>query len=343
MKAVVLEKPGLISVKEVDDPEILADTDAIVRITQTAICGADLLPFHGHTPGFENGTIMGHEFVGEIASVGSAVTSLPLGQRVVNTSTVSDGTCEHCLNARPSQCSDRSLFGYSGVYPRLEGGQAEFVRVPVAERLLMPLPDSVSDEAAVFLADVLPTGFASVRRGEVQLGDTVVVVGCGPVGVMAVMCALHLASRVIAVDGVPQRRELVAQLGATAVEPEAAQAMIEDCTGGLGADVVIEAAGSPGALTAALGFVRGRGTVSVVGAHFEPDYPLNNGQMFEREISLRFTIGDPFNDRQRLLGMIAAGVLDPTVVVSHRMPLADAAKAYELFDSREASKVVLLP
>ena len=195
----------------------------------------------------------------------------------------------------------------------------------------------------MFLADILPTGYAAVARGGVELGDTVVVVGCGPVGVMAVMCALRVAATVIAVDGVPSRRELVSQLGAIAVDPESAHSTIQDLTGGLGADVVVEAAGTAGALTASLGFVRGRGTVSVVGAHFEPDYPLNNGLMFEHEICLRFTIGDPFNDRQRLLGMIEAGVLDPTVLVSHRLPLTQAALGYELFDSREASKVILLP
>jgi len=343
VKAVVLERPGVISVNDVPDPQIIEPTDAIVKVTQTAICGADLLPFHGHTPGFEDGTILGHEFVGQIVEVGSAVTSLPMDQRVVNTSTVSDGTCDHCRQGRPSQCYDRSLFGYSGVYPRLEGGQAEYVRVPLAERLLMPLPDSISDEAAVFLADILPTGLSAVRRGGVQLGDTVVVVGCGPVGAMAVMCAMRLASQVIVVDQLPQRRELAAGLGAITVDPDGASALVNDLTGGMGADVVIEAAGSLGALTASFGLVRGRGTVSVVGAHFEPEYPLNNGLMFEHEITLRFSIGDPFSDRQMLLSMIEAGVLDPSVIVSHRMPMSDAAEAYAMFDAREATKVVLLP
>ncbi len=152
---------------------------------------------------------------------------------------------------------------------------------------------------------------------------------------MAVMCAVDLGTHVVAVDGIAARRELAGRLGAQAVSPEEAE--------GLAADVVIEAAGAPAALDAALRLARGRGVVSVVGAHFEPDYPLNNALMFERELTLRFTIGDPSNDRAHLLGLMASGRLDPTQVVTHRLPLAEAAEAYRLFDAREATKVVLIP
>lgn len=341
MKAVVLVEPGDVQVLSVPDPEIMNPRDAIVRVSESAICGADLSPFHGFTPGFENGTVLGHEFVGEVIEIGTSVDRIQLGRRVVATSTISDGICNHCLAGRPSQCSSRSLFGYSGVYPRLDGGQAELVRVPEADRVLMPLPDAVSDEAAVFLADVLPTGFGALKRASTSLGDVVVVVGCGPVGLMAVMCATKLAASVIAVDTIPERRDLAERMGAKAVAPEGSSALVDELTGGLGADVVVEAAGSPGGLTQALRLVRGRGVVSVVGAHFEPDYPLDNGLMFEREISLVFTIGDPFNDRARLLDLMVKDVLDPTVVLSHRMPLEDAAAGYELFDSRGATKVIL--
>lgn len=341
MRAVVLVAPGDVQVLTVPDPEIMDPGDAIVRVRQSAICGADLLPFHGLTPGFENGTVLGHEFVGEVVATGTAVDRIQIGQRVVATSTISDGVCDHCLRGRPSQCRGRSLFGYSGVYPRLDGGQAELVRVPIADRVLLVLDDAVSDEAAVFLADVLPTGYGALKRAGTTLGDVVVIVGCGPVGLMAVMCAMRLAVNVIAVDTVPERRNLAERLGARAVSPEGSSALVDELTNGLGADVVVEAAGTPGGLTQALGLVRGRGVVSVVGAHFEPDYPLDNGHMFEREISLVFTIGDPFNDRARMLDLMRNGVLDPTVVVSHRMPLEKAAAGYALFDSRNATKVVL--
>jgi alcohol dehydrogenase len=343
MKAVVLHAPGELAVDDVPDPSILDPGDAIVAVRATAICGADLFPFHGLTPGFEAGTILGHEFAGEVVEVGSAVTAVRLGDRVVNASMISDGTCPSCRAGRVTQCDGRSLFGYSGVYPRLDGGQAELVRVPQADRALRRLPDAVSDEAAVFLADILPTGLAAVVRGGVSAGDTVVVVGCGPVGLMAVLCAQGLAGRLIAVDGVDVRRDLAARLGAEPVEPDAAADVVADATNGLGADVVIEAAGSPAAIGASMQLARGRGVVSVVGAHFEPDYPLNNALMFERELTLRFSIGDPSADGAALLGRLASGELDPTPVVTHRMGLAEAAEAYRLFDSREATKVVLAP
>ena len=258
---------------------------------------------------------------------------------------VADGTCPACRAGRRTQCTGRALFGYSGVYPRLDGGQAELVRVPHADRVLAPLPDEVSDDAAVFLADNLPTAYdAVVTRGGVREGDFVCVVGLGAVGLMSVMCAVDAGARVLAVDGVEARRATAVRLGAETVAPEDALEAVAARSDGLGgADVVVEAAGSPGALDAALRLARGRGTVSVVGAHFEPDFPLDNHLMFERELTLRFSIGDAAGHRGTLLELIAAGRLDPASVVSHRMPLADAAEAYRLFDAREATKVVLAP
>jgi len=230
VKAVVLAGVGDVRVEEVADAGIVEETDAVVEVHRTAICGADLFPFHGMTPGFETGTILGHEFAGRVTEVGSAVDGVKPGQRVVCTSTISDGTCAHCRAGRPSQCLGRALFGYSGVYPRLDGGQAEYVRVPHADRCLLVLPDEVDDETAIFLADILPTGFGSVTRGDVGVGDVVVVVGCGPVGLMAVLCAAKVAGTLLAVDGVAERRALATNLGAHAVAPDEAEAAVADAT-----------------------------------------------------------------------------------------------------------------
>jgi threonine dehydrogenase-like Zn-dependent dehydrogenase len=341
VRAVKLIGTEAIAVQDVPEPVISSDTDAIVRVTHTAICGADLLPYHGYTPGFELGTTLGHEFVGVVEDAGDAAGVLAPGQRVVNTSMTSDGTCAHCRAGRPTQCDSRALFGYSGVYPRLDGGQADLVRVPRAHRCLWPVPESVSDEDAVFVADILPTGFLAVRRAAVGPGDVAVVLGCGPVGLMTVLCAVGTARRVIAVDTVTARRELAESLGAQAVEPSAVADAVSATTGGLGADAVIEASGSPAALTSALELVRPQGVVAVVGAHFEPDFPLNNGLMFEKEITLSFAIGNPGQDRERLLAMIADGVLRPSAVISDTMSLDDAVDAYRAFDMREATKVLL--
>jgi alcohol dehydrogenase len=344
MRAVVLAAVGDVRVEEVADPRLIASTDAIVRVNAAAICGADLFPLHGMTPGFENGTVMGHEFAGVVVEAGSEVSGVKVGDRVVNTSMVADGSCPACRAGRSTQCSGRALFGYSGVYPRLDGGQAELVRVPHADRVLATLPDAVPDEAAVFLSDNLPTAYdAVVTRGGVRAGDLVAVVGLGAVGLMAVMCAVDTGARVLAIDGVEARREVAERLGAEPLMPEQSAGAIAGASEGLGADVVVEAAGSPGALDAALRLARGRGTVSVVGAHFEPDFPLDNHLMFERELTLRFSIGDAAGHRPKLLELISSGRLDPASVVSHRVPLAEAAEAYRMFDAREATKVVLTP
>jgi alcohol dehydrogenase len=343
MKAVQVSKPGTAQVADVPEPQLRHPQDAIVKVTAAAICGADLFPLHGMTPGFDPDTVLGHEFTGVITEVGDAVDLLEAGQRVVSSSMTSDGTCTHCRAGRPAQCPSRALFGYSGVYPRLDGGQAEYVRVPMADRCLLPLPATFSDEQALFLADILPTGYAAVQRAGAGLTDTVVVLGCGPVGLMALLCLSGFGGGVIAVDSVAARRELAAEFGAVAVPPAEAEELVLARTGGLGADVVIEAAGTAGALDAALQLARGRGTVSVVGAHFEPDYKLNAGLMFERELTLRFSIGDPLADRERLMRMVLSRGLAPERVITHRLPLGDAAAGYHLFDARTATKVVLLP
>jgi threonine dehydrogenase-like Zn-dependent dehydrogenase len=341
MRAVKLIGPELVELQEVADPALQSDTDAIVRVTHTAICGADLLPYHGYTPGFELGTILGHEFVGVVSDAGDALGGLKPGQRVVNTSMTSDGSCAHCRAGRPTQCESRALFGYSGVYPRLDGGQADLVRIPRADRCLWPVPDDVSSEDAVFVADILPTGFLAVQRAGVAAGDLVVVLGAGPVGLMSVLCAVNPARRVIAIDGIAERRTLAESLGAQALDPSQAAEAVAVASGGLGADAVIEASGSPAALSAALELVRPQGVVSVVGAHFEPAFPLNNGLMFDKEITLSFAIGNPGRDRERLLAMIQEGVLRPSAVISDTPGLEQAADAYRAFDAREATKVVL--
>lgn len=343
MKAVQLVAAETLEINDVPDPVVQEPTDAIVKVTHSAICGADLLPYHGWTPGFEFGTIPGHEFVGEVVEVGSAVKRVTTGMRVVNTSMVSCGACDFCRRNIPTQCRVRALFGYSGVYPRLDGGQADYVRIPIADRSLWEVPEGVSNEDAVFIADILPTGFAAVQRGHVSNQDCVVVLGCGPVGLMAIMASVGVARVVIAVDGIASRREMAESLGALAVEPQGAADLVQRYSAGIGADVVIEASGSVPALNSSFELARPQGVVSVVGAHFEPDYPLNNGVMFEKELSLIFSVGNPSQDRERLFAAIEAGSLSPSRVLSHTMPLDDAVKAYQEFDAKNALKVVLTP
>lgn len=341
MRAVILEAPERVEVREVERPRIQHPTDAIVRVSHSAICGADLLPYHGHTPGFEFGMIPGHEFVGEVVELGADAPGLELGRRVVNTSMTSCGTCAACRKRRWTQCESRSLFGYSGVYPRLDGGQAEYVRVPNASRSLLALPDSVSSEDALFLADILPTGFAGVDNAGVGEEDLLVVQGAGPVGLMAVIVGLSRGARVLAVDGVAERRRLAEELGAMSVAPEEARRLVSEISSGIGADCVVEASGAVPALREALHLARAQGVISVIGAHFENDFPLDNGRMFEKELTLKFSIGNPFETREALLRAIERGELSPRAVLTHVLPFERAREAYEKFDRKEFTKVAL--
>jgi threonine dehydrogenase-like Zn-dependent dehydrogenase len=321
MRAVVAAGPDVVEVADVPEPAVTEPGDAIVAVAATAICGADLLPVAGHVPGFEWGTVLGHEFVGTVAEAGPEVPFRP-GTRVVCSSTFSCGRCRPCRAGASPQCESMALFGYSGVYPRLDGGQAERVRVPNARRLLWPLPAELG-------ADPGPGG------------TVLAVTGAGPVGLLALLVGGLRAEHVVVVDPDPGRRAAAAGLGAAAVPPEDARDCVTGLTGGRGADAVIEASGSEAALTLALELVSSRGTVSVVGAHFNPAAPIDLGRMFANETTLRFSIGAPTDDRERAANLILGGDLDPRRIISHRLPLERAAEAYQIFRSHGATKVLL--
>ena len=344
MRAVRLIGVKDVQIKEIAEPTIAAPQNAIVDVTSTAICGADMLPYWGYAPGFEWGMTMGHEFVGVVSDVGSAVTRVKPGDRVMASSMTSCGTCWYCRHGAQPQCENRALFGFSGAYPRLEGGQADKVLIPNADRDLWILPDDVSDEAGVFVADILSTAYRGVERADVNVGDAVAVVGCGPVGLMAILVARLTAGKVFALDTVQTRLDVAAALGAIPIDAGGdAVAAVKEQTSGRGADAVIECAGGVPAMTSALQMARPRGTVSVIGAHFEPDFPLDAGAMFANETTLRVSIGAPTDDREEILDLIRQGMLEPIQTVSHRMPLADAAEAYRMFEAREATKIMLKP
>jgi alcohol dehydrogenase len=347
MRAVVAAGPDVVQVADVPEPAVKEPGDAIVTVTATAICGADLLPVAGHVPGFEWGTILGHEFVGTVADAGPEVPFRP-GTRVVGMSTYSCGHCRACRAGASPQCTSMALFGFSGVYPRLDGGQAERVRVPNARRLLWPLPGELDDESAVFVADILPTAMRAVARADLgagpgPAGPVLAVTGAGPVGLLSLLVAGLQTEHVIMIDPDEGRRAAAAGLGAAAVAPEDALEAIGGLTGGRGADAVVEASGSEAALRLALDLVASRGTVSVVGAHFNPAAPIDLGRMFANETTLRFSIGAPTDDRERAANLILAGDLDPRRIISHRLTLEQAAEAYEIFRSHGATKVILAP
>jgi threonine dehydrogenase-like Zn-dependent dehydrogenase len=335
-----------VRVEDIPDPKLREADDVIVRVTASAICGTDLHPYRGRVPDFVPGTVLGHEFAGVIEEAGPGVHGYMEGNRVVVSDLVVDDDCWYCGRGWYWQCLNRTMFGWGPLLgEELPGGQAEYVRVPHANRTLFQIPAELDDEQALFAGDILATGYVAALNGGIQPGDTVAVVGCGPVGLLAQLSArLFAPARLFAFDVLPARLELARSLGSDALCPDnGAVAAVRAATDGRGADVVLECVGSVQALEFALSLMRRHATISVVGAHFEESFPWPVATAFDNEYTLRFGAGDPLAYGEQLLGLLRTGVLDPTGIISHRLPLEDTALGYQLFDRGEASKVVLRP
>jgi threonine dehydrogenase-like Zn-dependent dehydrogenase len=344
MRAVVYRGEHDVRVEDVPEPSLVAPDDAIVHVRKAAICGSDLHFYNGRVPGVFDGTVVGHEFVGTVAAVGSDVTKFAEGDEVVGSFQIACGTCPGCLAGRYNHCADLGVLGYGIFVGDLAGSQAEYVRIPHADLNLIHVPSALTPEQALFAGDILTTGWYAAGIAPVSPGDDVVVVGAGPVGTFAALAARAMgAQRVVAIDMVASRLALAESLGAIPVNSaeRSASVAVEDILGD-GADVVIETVGLPPALLTSIDCVRTGGTVSVIGVHTEFEHALPLGNLFTRNITLRF--GGSCNVQgwwDRALAAIASGQVDPTVIVSHRMPLDDAAEGYRLFEAKEAMKVVL--
>jgi threonine dehydrogenase-like Zn-dependent dehydrogenase len=326
-------------------PEIELPFDALVKVTTSAICGTDIHLLHGAVGELPTGTVIGHEFVGTIVEVGPAVRRFKVGDRVVATNQTACGVCWYCRKGFRSQCADRSAFGHGPLLGEdLSGGQAEYVRVPVADTNLHAVPTGVTDEQALFVGDIFVTAYAAARNADVHPGDTVAVIGCGPVGLLAIMCAdVFGAARIFGIDRAPLRLEYAERVGAEPLNSatEDAEAVVKAKTEGRGADAVIDCAGGSATLNLGLSLVRPRGTVSVVGVPTD-DFALPGIATMVSEITIRFGIGDP-SVAGRLMELMLAGRLDPTKIVSHRLPLEQAEEGYGLFETQQAVKVLLVP
>jgi threonine dehydrogenase-like Zn-dependent dehydrogenase len=346
VRAVVFRAPGLVETTDVTDPVIEHPDDAIVRVTRAGICGSDLHFFHLKAP-IDPGEVLGHEAVGIVESVGSAVRSFRVRDRVVVAFHIACGACWFCRHGETSLCEEFRNLGAGAFSGGLAGAQAERVRVPVADVNLLAVPESVDDERALFAGDVLSTGLYAASLAAPTPEETVAVVGVGPVGYCTIQ-ALRATSdaRVVAIEREPARLALGESAGATAIDatarnPEMAlAAMTED----RGADVVIEAVGHPAAFGSALEIVRRGGRVVVVGMYAGEVVDIALGVFWARALTLRFTGVCPVHAWwDRAMKLLADGLVDPLPVVSHRVSLEDAWSAYALFDRQEATKVLLIP
>jgi threonine dehydrogenase-like Zn-dependent dehydrogenase len=369
MKAVVFHGVGDVRLDDVPEPKLRDPADAIVRITQSAICGTDLHFVRGTMPGTKEGRILGHEAVGVVTEVGEHVRNLERNDRVVVGSTICCGTCSYCRAGYTAQCDNANPNGPGTAFfggPEDAGGydglQAERARVPYANVNCVKLPDEVSDEQAILISDIFPTGYQAADIAEIREGNTVCVFGCGPVGQFAVWSAKHLgAGRVIAVDAIEDRLELARHQGAEIVnfDEEDPVELIEEMTRGIGPDRVIDAVGveaepprdqsdkephdelfAPGgaptrALEWAVETVAKAGTLSIIGV-YPPNvtgFPIGEAMMK----NLTITMGN-CNHRKyvpRLVELVRTGSVDPTALITRHEELVGAIEAYERFDRRE--------
>jgi threonine dehydrogenase-like Zn-dependent dehydrogenase len=343
MKALTYQGEGDVKVIDVPKPAIKGAGDALVKVTLGAVCGSDLHILHGHTP-MNQGAVLGHEFVGVIEAAGSEVKRFKPGDRVVASFFTSCGHCPLCRKGWFNQCTDKATFGHGEYFGGLGGGQAEYVVVPLADHSMEPIPDAMTDEQAIFVGDILATGYFGAERAEIRPGDVVAVVGAGPVGLMATMCAqLFGPARVFVVDMVDSRLEMAEGLGAVPINAKHVHPVeaIKSQTGGIGADSSIECVGLLSAVDTAIHCVRGGGTVSMVGvpSAVTGDFPYM--RMWLKSLTFRAGWCNVQAYMRPLLDLIASGRLKPDSIISHRMKLDDAEEAYRLFDAREATKIVL--
>ncbi|MEN3161115.1 zinc-dependent alcohol dehydrogenase [Tistrella mobilis] len=370
MKAVVFHDVGDIRLDTVADPGLQAPTDAIIRITASAICGTDLHMVRGTMPGMKPGTILGHEAIGIIEEPGSQMRNLKPGDRVVVPSTISCGWCAYCRSGYTAQCdtanpngpqAGTAFFGGPAQTGPFDGLQADYARIPHANVGLVKLPDGITDDQAIMLSDIFPTGYFGADIAEITEGDTVAVFGCGPVGQFAIISArLMGAERVIAVDRLPDRLEAARAKGAEIVnfEEEDPVEAIRALTGGIGVDRVIDAVGvdaaAPGekpgesatqVLDQAIAAMAKAGTLAIIGVYPPNVHSFPIGQAMMRNVTINMGNCNHRRYLPRLVDLVAAGTIDPATVLTRNAPLMSAIDAYRQFD-RQADgwlKVSLTP
>ena len=346
MRAIVYHGPGRKAWEEVPDPTLQDDTDAIVRVDAVTICGTDLHILKGDVPAVTDGRILGHEAVGTVQQVGPGVRDVQVGDKVLVSCISSCGTCRYCRQGAYGQCLNGGgwILGH-----KIDGTQAEYVRVPFADTSTYKAPEGVGDEQLLMLADILPTGFeVGVLNGRVQPGDVVVVVGAGPIGLAAITGArLYSPSHVVAVDLADSRLEAAKAFGADVTVNNGREdpwEVVAGLTDGLGADVAMEAVGVPPTFELAARLIRPGGRVANIGVHGEP-VALHLEELWIRNVTVTTGLVDTYSTPM-LLRLLAGHQLDAGRFVTHRFAMDEFMEAYDTFEragDTGALKVVLTP
>jgi threonine dehydrogenase-like Zn-dependent dehydrogenase len=371
-----------VRIDNVPDPKIEDQRDIIIKVTSTAICGSDLHIYGGLMPTMEKGDILGHEFMGEVVEIGKDVKKFKKGDRVVIPFTIACGHCNYCDedlfslcdNSNPNEelCKENlghsisGLFGFSHMLGGFSGGQAEYVRVPYADVGPIKVPDSLSDDQALFLSDIFPTGYMGAENANIKKGDTVAVWGCGPVGQFAIQSAWMLgAKRVIAIDVVKERLDMAEKHGKAevirTVDADEVYSKLMEMTKGKGPDCCIDAVGAeahgaegfqknldasqPSALAQIFKSCKKAGNVSIPGVYLGKVKELPFGIAMNKSLNLKMGQTHMQHYLEPLLKKVEEGKIDPSFIITHRMKLEDAPEAYKKFRNKEDGcvKVVLTP
>lgn len=386
MRAVCWQGVHKVGIEEVPDARLINPRDAVVRVRKAAICGSDIHLYDGYVPGMMRGDILGHEFMGEVVETGPGVPNLSAGDRVVVPFPISCGNCFFCVQEMYSLCENSNpnarlaekvwghspcgIFGYSHLLGGYAGGQAEYVRVPFADVGPLKIPDVMTDEQALFLSDILPTGYMAAENCNIQHGDTVAVWGCGPVGLFAIMSAKLLgASRVIAIDRFAERLNLAHRAGAEIINYEEMDTLqtLQEWTGGRGPDACIDAVGMeahmhgaqhaydkvkqalrmeterPGVVREAIQACRNGGTVSVPGVYGGLADKIPLGAVVNKALTIKSGQTHVQRYMKALMARIENGEIDPTMIITHRVSINEVPDAYQMFRDKadDCVKVVV--
>jgi len=348
MKALTFQGKEKIAYETIADPGLEEAGDVIVKVEACAICGSDLHPYYEREKGMDHGCVMGHEFTGEVVELGKGVKQIQRGDLVMSPFTVSCGSCFYCRKGLTSRCVESQLFGWRSAGKGLHGGQAEYLRIPLADQTLVKRPEGVSAKLALLLGDVLSTGYFCADQAGVKADEVQLVLGCGPVGLMSIWAARQMgAQKIFAVDRVPERLAMAKAWGAIPLDYTKTDvaAHLKEATEGRGADVAFEAVGSSIATRSAFELLRPGGVLSAVGVCTDPQIAFNPVEAYDKNITYKIGRCPARHYMSKLWEAARKDASLLTQVFSHDLPLSEGPKAYELFANKldNCTKVILRP
>lgn len=345
MKAITFLGIQSVAYETIPDPFIEEPTDVIVKMDHCAICGSDLHIYHGRETGIDKHTCMGHEFTGEVVELGKNVKSFSIGDKVVSPFTTACGSCFYCQNGLSARCIQNQIYGWKEKGIGLQGAQAEYIRVPLADTTLMDYrPFDLKSEDAILAGDIMSTGYFGAKLCDIKPSDVIVIVGCGPVGLLAAFSAVTLGARtVFSIDTVDYRLDAAANFGAISLKLNSDTVQhIKDKTEGRGADAVIEAVGNESAQQLAFDLVRPGGIISTIGVHTTDGFVFKPADVYNKNITYTSGRCPARSLMPEILPMIANHKKSLASIFTHKMKLSAGVKAYEIFDKRHENCIKIL-